>query len=213
MTSPIDRILIVDDSTFFHEYLSAICVKAGLHVVGCAALPADALEMARDLEPDVVLMDLMLGRTRSGLEVAVEMVDAGSPARMILFSDSEPAAVIRYAADHGVDSYLTKNLSPNRLMTALKQVSSGACLWTTGAAPYMRADWDARLSPRDWRELGHVARGHTDEEIAVLTREAVETCRKRRNEVERLLGLKGAALYKFAMVNGFDLVPVTESPR
>ena len=80
------RCLIVDDNAAFLEAASALLERQGLTVVGVASNGADALERARELCPDVVVLDIALG-TESGFDVARNLAEAeANGAKVILTS-------------------------------------------------------------------------------------------------------------------------------
>jgi DNA-binding NarL/FixJ family response regulator len=69
------RCLIVDDSAFFLEAAAGLLQQEGVTVVGVASFIADALRQARELRPDVVLVDIMLGR-ESGFDLARRLAES-----------------------------------------------------------------------------------------------------------------------------------------
>ena len=80
------RCLIVDDSPHFLEAARSLLERQGMTVVGVASTSADALERARELRPDVTLVDIDLGG-ESGLELARRLHrDGPAPGRVILVS-------------------------------------------------------------------------------------------------------------------------------
>jgi CheY-like chemotaxis protein len=79
------RCLIVDDSPRFLDAARALLERQGVSVVGVAANGAEALRRARELRPDVTLVDLDLGG-ESGLELARRLDQDGDPAPVILVS-------------------------------------------------------------------------------------------------------------------------------
>jgi DNA-binding NarL/FixJ family response regulator len=83
------RCLIVDDNASFLEEAAALLQREGLVVAGFASNMHDALERARELQPDVALVDISLG-SESGFEVARRLVDADSGTlNVILISTHE----------------------------------------------------------------------------------------------------------------------------
>jgi DNA-binding NarL/FixJ family response regulator len=79
------RVLIVDDHQSFRRLATRVLLAAGFDVVGEAADAASALRVAAALEPDVVLLDVMLP-DRSGLNVASDLAAGPHPPRVVLTS-------------------------------------------------------------------------------------------------------------------------------
>jgi len=79
------RCLIVDDSPPFLEAAAALLEREGLEVVGLVSNSADALAKTKELRPDVVLVDIMLG-PESGFDLARHLDAAGTDASVILIS-------------------------------------------------------------------------------------------------------------------------------
>jgi DNA-binding NarL/FixJ family response regulator len=79
------QVLIVDDHASFRRLAGRVLARAGFEVVGEAADAASAIREAVVLQPDVVLLDVMLP-DRSGLEVARELALSPSPPRVVLTS-------------------------------------------------------------------------------------------------------------------------------
>jgi DNA-binding NarL/FixJ family response regulator len=77
--------LLVDDSACFLKAATTLLEREGLAVVGVASTTADALALASELGPDVILVDVMLGG-ESGLDVARRLADADTSAKVILIS-------------------------------------------------------------------------------------------------------------------------------
>jgi DNA-binding NarL/FixJ family response regulator len=81
--------LIVDDNASFLEAASTLLERQGMTVAGVASSTADAVRQARELRPDVVLVDIVLGR-ESGFDVARTLADdGGGPAVILVSTHSE----------------------------------------------------------------------------------------------------------------------------
>ena len=94
------RCLIVDDNASFLDAATSVLQRDGVTVVAVASSSADALRQVRELRPDVVLVDIMLG-SESGVHLAAQLADAnpGVPAVILVSSNSEAdvAVLIRDA--------------------------------------------------------------------------------------------------------------------
>lgn len=84
------RCLIVDDNVSFLEEAAAVLQRDGLVVAGFASNTREALERARQLQPDVALVDISLG-SESGLELARQLVDLdeGAPTVILISTHAE----------------------------------------------------------------------------------------------------------------------------
>jgi len=84
------RCLIVDDNAYFLEAAADLLKREGLTVVGVASASADALRQTRELRPDVVVVDIMLGH-ESGIDLARRLAAAGSggPAVILISTHAE----------------------------------------------------------------------------------------------------------------------------
>ena len=84
------RCLIVDDNASFLEAAAHILQREGLTVVGAASSIADALRQARELRPDVILVDIMLGQ-ESGFDLARRLAEAdvGEPSVILISTHAE----------------------------------------------------------------------------------------------------------------------------
>ena len=113
------RVLIADDEPLFGEALEVLLgVDKRIEVVGRALDGTEAVELARELDPDVVLMDLSM----PGVDgfVATEQILAGdSDAHVLVLSGSDDPADIAKAREAGAAGYITKDLIAERLVEAI----------------------------------------------------------------------------------------------
>jgi len=79
------RLLIVDDSDHFLAAARGLLQREGLDVVALASTRAEAIRSARELRPDVTLVDIDLGN-ESGFDLARDLMEAADPARVVLIS-------------------------------------------------------------------------------------------------------------------------------
>jgi DNA-binding NarL/FixJ family response regulator len=120
------RCLIVDDSAFFLEAAANLLQREGVTVVGVASFIADALRQARELRPDVVLVDIMLGR-ESGFDLARRLAEADPDApdgpdapAVILISTHAEAEFADLIAETPAAGFLSKSqLSAGRIQQVL----------------------------------------------------------------------------------------------
>lgn len=117
-------VLIVDDAELFRAALRAAFTQEGFEVVGVAADAMAAIDMARSLRPDLVMLDLLMPGM-SGLEVVGAIVKASPKSRVVLLTSSESAEDLLAAVKGGASGYLTKDTPLPRLVAAMNDVLEG----------------------------------------------------------------------------------------
>lgn len=120
------RILLIDDHAIVREGFKRLFDGAeDFTVVAEAANADEALVAARNLQPDVVVIDLNLGGGGSGLAL-IQHLAAVAPAakRVVLSMHDDPGLVLR-ALDSGADGYVTKAVAHDELPTLLRQLDEG----------------------------------------------------------------------------------------
>ena len=134
MTLP--RLLVVDDHDMLREALVELLVQAGFEVVGEAADGADAVALAKQLEPDLVLMDLRMP-VLGGLDAARLIKDACPAIQVVLLSAFESPALEQQAEEAGCFAYLVKGGPPGDLRLVLHQAMAArrSLLPPTGSSP------------------------------------------------------------------------------
>jgi DNA-binding NarL/FixJ family response regulator len=114
------RLLVVDDHDMLREALVELLVQAGFEVVGEAADGADAVALARQLEPEVVLMDLRMP-VLGGLDATRLIKDAHPATQVVLLTAFESPALQQQAEEAGCFAYLVKGGPPGTLRLVLHQ--------------------------------------------------------------------------------------------
>ncbi len=140
------RVLLVDDHTLFLEGLQNLLTARGVKVVGTARDGMEALERARALAPDLILMDVRMPRC-DGL-TATRLIQAEMPqARIVMLTTSTQEADLFEAIKSGACGYLLKNLEAGPFINYLEGVMRG------------EAAISGELASAVLREFGRMAEG------------------------------------------------------
>ena len=118
-------ILVVDDHALLRAGLEFMLgATPDLRVVGSAASGEDAVRLAQELRPDVVLMDLCMPGM-DGLEATRRVRRLPEPPTVVILSTTCAAAVVRDAFDAGATGYLVKDMPADRLLGSLRGLAHG----------------------------------------------------------------------------------------
>lgn len=119
------RILLADDSALFRKGLVSLLVsQPNIEVVGEASDGWEALEKARTLMPDLILMDITMPRL-DGLEATRRIKEEMPYVKIVVLTVSEDEQHLFDAVKAGAQGYLLKNLEPEELFELLQGISRG----------------------------------------------------------------------------------------
>ena len=117
------RVLIADDHRLFAEALEAIlATDERIEVVGQASDGREAVELARTLDPDVVLMDVSMP-VLDGFEATREIRSAGEDVRVLMLTGSNSRADVDRSREAGASGYVTKDRIASELVSAIVEVT------------------------------------------------------------------------------------------
>jgi DNA-binding NarL/FixJ family response regulator len=200
-------VLLVDDHDLLRAGLRSVLEReSGIAVVGEAATAEHAVLMARKLQPDVILLDLLLPR-QSGYDAIPQLTKVAPEAKVLVVSSQAAPSWVRQALSAGAAGYLPKRSSDRELVTAIRLVADGggyvepqlgAALVTPNGSPALDP-----LSERE-RDIVHLlALGYTNQEIGKKLFISVRTVDTHRAHIMRKLQLDTRAeLVMFALANG-----------
>jgi len=200
-------VLIVDDHELLRAGLrSRLEREPGIAVVGEADTAERAILLARKLQPNVILLDLLLPR-KNGYEAIPELAEVAPQSKVLVISSQAAPSSVRRALSAGASGYLPKRSSDRELVTAIRFVADGggyvepelgAKLVNPTGSPALEP-----LSERE-RDIVHLlALGYTNQEIGKKLFISVRTVDTHRAHIMRKLQLDTRAeLVMFALANG-----------
>jgi DNA-binding NarL/FixJ family response regulator len=213
------RILIADDHAILRSGLRMLInAQADLEVVAEAVDGEEAVRLAKEIEPDLALVDLSMPGM-GGIK-AIEQLRTVSPkTRILVLTMHDEYAYLRSVLAAGGSGYVVKRAADSELLSAIRTVAQGrsyidVSLADTGGleeivnpkgAPKGAGDgWTAaRLSQREREVLQLVAHGHTNQEVADRLGLSVKTVETYRARVAEKVGLKSRAdLVRYALEVG-----------
>jgi DNA-binding NarL/FixJ family response regulator len=209
------RIVLGDDHTIVRQGLQKILeANDGWTVVGSASDGREAVRLALDLAPDVVVLDIGMPLL-NGIEAARQIMRRAPKQGILVLSMHADEAFITPALQAGVKGYMLKDSADTDLVRGVAAVASGKSFFSPAAAKVMLDDYlrtlSARgivdryeaLTEREREVLQLIAEGHSNKEIAELLSISVATVETHRNHILQKLDVHNTAeLVLFAVRRG-----------
>jgi DNA-binding NarL/FixJ family response regulator len=148
MTVPI-RLLLVDEQKLYREGLTAVFARCGeIRVVGQARTGTEACEKARRVRPDVVLMDTHMPEI-DGVAAAKSILAESPETRVAMLTESRAPRDLLEAIKAGARGYITKDISINNLIDAIKRIAQGEAVITPQLAAPLLDEFTALARSRE----------------------------------------------------------------
>jgi len=183
------RVLVVDDHTIVRDGICALLALAGdIEVVGEAANGSEALQLIRELQPDVVLMDVAMP-VMGGLEATRRIRKEYPRARVLVLTQYDDKEYVIPVIESGASGFVSKTAASSELAAGIRSVYQGDSYLSPSVARLLVEDYQHsagertkqdpydQLTERERDILKLLAEGHTTQEIAtmlVITPKTVE---------------------------------------
>ena len=190
-------VLIADDHPVVRQGLQVLLsVQDDIEVVGEAADGGQAVAMAAELDPDVILLDLKLP-VMDGIAVLRSLREGGCRARVLVLTSAPDRTLVSLAVQAGAAGFLYKDVDPDALVRAIRSVHDGHTLLAPDAAGSLLRSGAAAsavqgigaLTAREREVLAQIADGRSNREIARLLRVSEKTVKTHVSSVLAKLGV------------------------
>jgi DNA-binding NarL/FixJ family response regulator len=205
------RILLVDDHTILREGIRSLLEQqADIEVVAEAENGRQALDLVRQLKPDVVLMDIAMPML-NGIHATEQIHRERRCTQVLILTYHENEDYIRQALAAGASGFLLKDTSATELIRAIRSVHRGESILSPAVTRLVIEDYlrwgdiqpkntSNGLTPRENEVLQLIAEGNTNKEIAEILCLSVKTVQAHRSNLMKKLDLHDkAALIKYAI--------------
>ena len=161
------KVLLADDHLVVRMGLAAIIsLEKDMSVVAEADNGIDAVRLAAEKNPDVIVLDLMMPKL-DGAGATAQIVAADPEAKVLVLTTFGGSIDVKHALDAGAKSALVKATSQNDLIAAIRRTAHGESVICSEIANTIESDADSvELSDRQLEILGYVAKGLSNREIA-----------------------------------------------
>jgi len=211
------KVLIVDDHRLLRDGLAALLSRADdIEIVGSVPSGEEAISVFPSLEPDIILMDIMMGGM-TGIEATRWIKEQDKNVKVIIISSEIRKELVTAGIQCGIDGYLPKDVDVEVLHEAIRTVNGGNHYFNEAITNLVFEDFYQKkkltntqgkitlpndLTKRELEVLALVASGKSNQEVADDLFISIKTVETHKNHILDKLGLKNTAeLVKYAIKN------------
>lgn len=207
------NVMLVDDHPIVRRGISEVLShEDDIHVVAEASNGKEAVVLAKEKNPDVVIMDITLP-VLNGLDASRHIMRQCRTTKVLILSMHESRAFIEKALDYGIRGYVVKESAADEIVRAIREVHAGKYFLSSKISSQVIEDYVSRkkakvkgsasLTTRERDVLQSVAEGLSNKEIAARLSIALKTVLVHRNNIMRKLNVHNQAqLIRYALKEG-----------
>jgi len=203
-------VLLVDDHSLVRRgFRRMLEDEADIAVLGEASDGLEAVKLALELRPDVVVMDCALPGM-SGLEATRRILEGRPQSRVLMLSMHPEETLVRQALEAGASGYILKNAIDLELGASIRRVAAGKTVLDPQLKrpASLKGERGAALTPRELEILRLIVDGKSNKEIAAVLHLSANTVAVHRANIMDALGIhKTAELVVYALRNGLVNLP------
>lgn len=208
-------VLLVEDHVVVRQGLCALLREAGdIEVLGEADTGRQGIQMAKQLQPNVIVMDIAMPML-NGLEATRIIMREVPGARVLMLSTYSEDSYVRQVMEAGAAGYLVKHSAADDLLTAIREVHRGNAFFSPSIAKRIRDNYrasfirggaprkDVALTSREVEVLQLIAEGHPNKQTADMLGISIKTVEKHRQQLMDKLNIHDTAgLTRYAIAKG-----------
>jgi len=203
-------VLLVDDHSLVRRgFRRMLEDEPDMEVIGEAGDGEESIKLARELHPQVVVMDSALPGM-NGLQATRQIIEDSPETNVLMLSMHSENTWVRQAVEAGAKGYILKNALDLELGAAVRKVAAGKTIFDPKVEPHsaLKGERNAALTPRELEVLQMIVDGKSNKEIATALDLSANTIAVHRANIMNTLGIhKTAELVVYAIRSGLVNIP------